>query len=151
MAVQYSTVVRMAMLDAIESGAQAGQTTSIGSGPKMLFYTGANPATCADVHSGNIVATLTLTGDFMSNASTAGNVVTKAKNGASSWSATASLAGTNTIASYRIYDSTETTCHEQGTVTTTAVGTGDITLDNTSVAQGQTITITGKTITAGNA
>ena len=142
MPVQYSTNVRIAMLDAIEA--------AIGANARIIFYTGAKPALCSDAPSGTVVATLPLTGnsgDWMAPASAAGNVVTKTKHGASSWSASASAAGT--VGHYRIYDSTVTVCHEQGTVTGTGGG-GDITLDNVVVALAQTITITSKTITAGN-
>jgi hypothetical protein len=38
----------------------------------------------------------------------------------------------------------------QGSITATGGG-GDMTLDNTSIASGQTITVTGFTLTAGNA
>jgi hypothetical protein len=139
MAVDYSTAVRIGILDSIE--------TTIGSGPKLLFYTGGKPGKCSDPSTGTLVATLTLTGDFMSGATEGPtNVVTKAKNQASTWSASATADGT--IGYYRIYDSALTTCHEQGTV---GVGSGDISLDNNVVTTGQTITITGKTITAGNA
>ena len=143
MSVNYSTAVRIAMLDAIEA--------AIGANARIVFYSGAKSTLCSDAAPAGVIATLALTGnsgDWMAAASAAGNVVTKAKNGASSWSASASAAGT--VASYRIYDSTLTTCHEQGTVTATGGG-GDITLDNVVVAMSQTITITGKTITAGNA
>ena len=54
------------------------------------------------------------------------------------------------IGYYRIYDASETVCHEQRTVTATGGG-GDITVDNVTIAIGQALTITGKTITAGNA
>lgn len=143
MAVQYSTAVRIAMLDSIE--------TTIGANARVIFYTGSKPSLCSDAATGTVVATLALTGnsgDWMAAASAAGNVVTKAKHGSSSWSASASSAGT--VGYYRIYDSTVTVCHEQGTVTATGGG-GDITLDNVVVASAQTITITSKTITAGNA
>lgn len=139
MGVNYSTAVRIAMLDSIE--------TAIGSGPKLKFYTGSKPSICSDASTGTVVSILTLTGDFMSEASAASNVVTKAKNPASAWSAAA--LNTNTIGYYRIYNSSETVCHEQGTVTITGGG-GDITLDNNVVSVGQTITITSKVITAGN-
>lgn len=141
MAVDYSVSVRIGMLDAIEA--------AIGSSPKLRFYSGTKPSRCSAAVGGSdvLIATLTLTGDFMSNASeSTTNVVTKAKNPASTWSAQAIADGT--IGYYRIYDSTLTTCHEQGTV---GVGSGDISLDNNVVTTGQTITITGKTITAGNA
>lgn len=140
MAVDYSTGVRIGMLDAIE--------TAIGAGPVLRFYSGTKPGKCSDASTGTLLASITLTGDFMSGASAAGNVVTKAKNPASTWSGQATTGGV--IGYYRIYDSSQTTCHEQGTVTATGGG-GDITIDNTTVALNQTITITGKTITAGNA
>lgn len=143
MGVQYSTRVRIAMLDSIE--------TATGANARVVFYGGSKPAICSDPASATVIATLPLTGnsgDWMAAASAAGNVVTKAKHSASSWSATASAAGT--ITHYRIYDSTITNCDEQGTVTATGGG-GDITLDNVVVALSQTITITSKTITAGNA
>ena len=143
MGVQYSTAVRIAMLDSIE--------TAIGPNARIIFYTGAKPALCSDAPTGTVVATLALTGnsgDWMSAASASANIVTKTKNPASSWSSTASSAGT--VGYYRIYDSTVSVCHEQGTVTATGGG-GDITLDNVVVALNQTITITSKVITAGNA
>ena len=143
MSVNYSTAVRIAMLDAIE--------TVVGANARLIFYTGTKPALCSDAPTGDVVATLALTGnsgDWLSAASAAGNVVTKTKHPASSWSASATFAGT--VGYYRIYNSTVTVCHEQGTVTASGGG-GDITLDNIVVALSQTITITGKTITAGNA
>lgn len=140
MSVNYSTAVRIAMLDSIEA--------AMGAGPKLKFYTGSKPALCSDAATGTVVAILVMTGDFMSDASAASNVVTKAKNPASTWSSTA--LNRNTIDYYRIYNNADTVCHEQGTVTLTGSG-GDIQLDNTTVATGQTITVTSKVITAGNA
>ena len=143
MAVNYSTNVREAMLDSIES--------AIGPNAVLIFYSGAKPTKCSDASSGTAIATLALTGnsgDWMSPASSANNVVTKAKHPASTWSAAASVAGT--VGHYRIFDATITTCHEQGTVTAVGGG-GDITIDNVSVALNQTITVISKTITAGNA
>lgn len=140
MAVQYSQAVRNAMLDSIE--------TTVGTNAHIRFYTGSLPATCASASTGTLVATMLLTGnsgDWLSAASGG----TKVKHPSSTWSVAAS--GSGTIGYYRIYDSSESVCHEQGTVTTVAVGTGDIQLDNNVVVATQTITITGKTITAGNA
>ena len=72
---------------------------------------------------------------------------TKSKSG--TWQdASADAAGT--AGYYRIYDSGETTCHEQGTVTATGGG-GDMTVDNTVFAFGETVTVTSFTETAGNA
>jgi hypothetical protein len=57
---------------------------------------------------------------------------------------------TGTAGHFRIYASDGTTCHLQGTITMTGEG-GDMTLDNTSIAVGQSITITSFTLTDGNA
>jgi hypothetical protein len=57
---------------------------------------------------------------------------------------------TGTAAHFRIYDSTGVTCHAQGTITATGGG-GDMTLDNTSIAVSQTVTVTSFSLTAGNA
>ena len=51
---------------------------------------------------------------------------------------------------FRIKDSTNTTCHMQGTVTLTGGG-GDMTMDNTNIASGQSITVNSFNLTAGNA
>jgi len=57
---------------------------------------------------------------------------------------------TGTAGHFRIYASDGTTCHAQGTITATGGG-GDMTLDNTSIATGQTVTVTTFSIAAGNA
>jgi hypothetical protein len=61
---------------------------------------------------------------------------------------------TGTAAHFRVYNSQVTkdgtTCFLQGTVTATGGG-GDMTLDNVSIASGQTVTITTFTLTDGNA
>lgn len=134
MPVQYSTAVRNAMLDAIE--------TTTGATARLQLYTGAQPANCGTAASGTLLATLVLPADWMAAASGG----TKALLG--TWTGTASAAGT--AGYYRIMDSTVTTCHEQGSVTITGSG-GDITLDNPVLATSQVITINSKTITAGNA
>ncbi|TXH11236.1 MAG: hypothetical protein E6R03_14515 [Hyphomicrobiaceae bacterium] len=142
MAVQFSEAVRIAMLDSIE--------TAIGTDAKLVFYRGSIPANCAaSAPSGDIVATLTLTGNWMDNAVADTGFCKKLKASGSTWSAQATLAGTNTVAFYRIFNTGLTVCHEQGTVTATGGG-GDITLDSVSVAQNQTITITAKQLNSGN-
>ena len=144
MAVKYSTQVREAMLNAIE--------TATGASANLIFYTGSAPAKCSDPATGSVVATLALTGnggDWMSPASSTNNVTTKVKHPSSTWTAQATAPGTNVVGYYRIYDSGNNVCHEQGTVSA-AGGGGDMILDNTSVAQNQTITVVTKTITAGN-
>lgn len=131
MAVQYSVLVRNAMLDAIES--------TIGTAARLKLFSGAVPANCAAADPAGLLATITCPSDWM-NAASGG---TKTLNG--TWSVAAS--GSGTAISYRIYASDGTTCGEQGTVGTSGT---DIVLDNNVMNAGQTITITAKTITSGN-
>jgi hypothetical protein len=133
MALQFSTAVRNAMLDAIE--------TTVSTAPTLEIRTGSVPATCATAASGTVLATMTLPSDWMAAASGG----SKALSG--TWSDTSADA-TGTAAHYRINQGA--TCHMQGTVTATGGG-GDLTLDNTSIASGQTVTITSFTITQGGA
>ena len=135
MALQLSITARNARLDAIE--------TTIGTAPILTIRTGAAPADCATANSGTVLATLTLPSDWMANAASG----SKAKSG--TWQ-DASADNAGTAAHFRIHDSTGTTCHLQGTVTATGGG-GDLTLDNTNFAAGQTVTITSFTLTDGNA
>src|SRR5689334_19201174 len=121
MTLQYSVTTRNAKLDAIE--------TAVGTSPIMTIRTGSVPANCAAANSGTVLATLTLPSDWMAAASSG----SKAKSG--TWSDTSADA-TGTAAHWRIHESTATTCHLQGTVTITGGG-GDLTVDNTSFASGQ--------------
>jgi hypothetical protein len=134
MAVQLSVAVRNARLDVIE--------TTMGTSPKLQIRTGAQPANCAAAATGTLLVEMTLPSDFMAAASSGSKALL------GTWQATAS--GTGTAAHYRITDSAGTTCHEQGSITATGGG-GDITVDNTSIASGQTVTIASKTLTDANA
>ena len=134
MALQYSTAVRNAELDALE--------TAIGVSAVLKIRTGAPPATVATADSGTVLATMTLPSDWLAAASSGA----KAKSG--TWQDTSADA-TGTAAHFRIYASDGTTAHIQGTVTATGGG-GDLTLDNTSIASGQSVTISSFSITAAN-
>lgn len=134
MAVQFSVSVRNARADAIES--------TTGTTAKLQIRTGAAPADCATANSGTLLCEMTLPSDWMAAASSG----SKAKSG--TWSGTGAADGT--AAHFRIFDNAGTTCHMQGTVTATGAG-GDMTLDNTSIATGQTVTIATFTITEDNA
>ena len=135
MALQYSVAIRNARLDVVES--------TIGVSAILRLRTGAAPANCAAADSGTIVATLTLPSDWMAAASAG------AKAKAGTWE-DLSADNAGTVAHFRINDSGGTVCGMQGTVTITGGG-GDMTLDNNVVTAGQAITITGFTLTAGNA
>jgi len=134
MAIQLSASVRNARLDSFE--------TTVGTAAILRIRTGAAPADCSTADSGTILVAMTLPSDWMAAASAGA----KAKTG--TWSGTGAAAGT--AAHFRIYDSAGTTCHLQGTVTATGGG-GDMTLDNTSIASAQTVTVSSFTLTDGNA
>jgi hypothetical protein len=138
MTIQQSVAVRNAKLDAVE--------TTIGASPLIKFFAGAAPANCAAADSGSSLANGTLPSDWAAAAS-AGS---KAKSGTWTATGTAAAGAGTAIGHFRIYDNAGTTCHEQGTVTVTGGG-GDMTVDNTSVANGQVITVNTYTRTAGNA
>lgn len=135
MAVKFSVTVRNARLDAIE--------TAIGTSAVLKIRTGAAPANITDADSGTVLATLTLPSDWLAAAASG----SKAKSG--TWEDT-SADNTGTAAHFRIYASDGTTQHIQGTVTATGGG-GDMTVDNTSFAAGQSFSVTTFTLTDGNA
>lgn len=135
MATQFSVSVRNAMLDAIE--------TTVGTSAVLRIRSGSAPATCATADSGTVLVEMTLPSDWMAAASSGG------KSMSGTWQdASANNAGT--AAHFRIYDSAGTTCHVQGTVTATGGG-GDMTIDNVSIAAGQSVTVTSFGFTAANA
>lgn len=134
MSLQLSVAARNAGLDAYE--------TAVGVSAKLDIYSGSPPANCAAADTGTLLATLSLPSDWVANASGG------SKGLAGSWTGTGSAAGT--AGYFRIKDSTNTTCHMQGTVTLTGGG-GDMTMDNTNIASGQSITVNSFNLTAGNA
>lgn len=135
MAVQLSVAVRNARLDSIE--------TTIGTSAVLKIRSGAQPATCATADSGTVLATLNLPTDWMAAASSGSKAIL------GTWQ-DLSADATGTAGHFRIYDSGGTVCGIQGSITATGGG-GDMTLDNTSIASGQTVTITSFTLTDANA
>lgn len=135
MAIQLSVSVRNARLDTIES--------TIGASAILRIRSGAPPANCAAARSGTVLATLNLPSDWMAAASGG----SKALSG--TWQDTSADA-TGTAGHFEIMDSGGTVCHIQGTVTATGGG-GDLTVDNTSFASGQSFSVTSFTLTDGNA
>lgn len=133
MAVQLSTAVRNARLDAIES--------TISTSAILTIRTGAAPANCAAANSGTVLATLSLPADWMAAAGSGA----KAKSG--TWQ-DASADATGTAAHFRIHESTATTCHMQGTVGTSGT---DMIVDNAAFTATQTFTVNTFTLTDGNA
>jgi len=136
-ALQYSDSVRNAQLDAVES--------TIGTAAVLKIYdlTAGAPANCAAAITGTVLATITLPSDWM-NAASGGS---KTKLG--TWS-DSSADATGVADFWRLFASDGTTCGAQGTVTATGGG-GDLTLDNTSIAAAQSVTISTFTLSAANA
>lgn len=137
MAIQLSTTVRNARLDAIE--------TAIGTSAILRIYdlSGAAPANCAASITGTVLVEMTLPSDWMAAASSG----SKAKSG--TWEDTS--ANADGVADFfRVFANDGTTCHIQGTVTTTGGG-GDMTLVNTSINTTQPVTISGFTLNEANA
>lgn len=133
MTIQFSTAVRNARLDSIE--------TTIGVSPTLEIRSGAPPAACATASSGTVLATLALPSDWMSAAASGVKVLL------GTWQdASADAAGT--AGHFRVFAGA--TCHIQGTVTATAGG-GDMTVDNVVFASGQQINVTSFSLTDGNA
>lgn len=135
MAFQFSTAARNASLDAIE--------TAIGASPILRIRSGAAPANCAAARSGTVLATMTLPADWLAAAATG------SKGLLGTWQdSSADAAGV--AGHFEIMDSTGTICHLQGTVTGTGGG-GDMEIQNTNIATGQSITVTAFAINAGGA
>ncbi len=135
MAVQLSAAVRSAMLDALE--------TAIGASAVLKIRSGAMPANVAAADAGDVLAVFSLPSDWMAAAASG----EKAKAG--TWEDTSADAS-GTAGHFRLYASDGVTCHLQGTVTATGNG-GDLTLTSITITGGQAITITGFTLSAGNA
>ena len=135
MAFQFSTAARNAALDALE--------TVIGASPMLRIRSGAAPANCAAADTGTVLATMTLPADALADAAAG------AKSMQGTWRDLAADAA-GTAGHFRIYDSTGTTCHLQGSVTA-AGGGGDMTLDNPVLAVGQQVNVSTFTITSGGA
>lgn len=133
MAFQFSVAARNAALDSIE--------TATGTAPTLTLRTGSVPANCAAARAGTVLATLVLPSDWL----TAASGGSKALSG--TWQDVAADAA-GTAAHFSVDQGA--TCHIQGTVTATGGG-GDMTIDNTSIAVGQQVTITAFNMTAGGA
>jgi|SRR6185503_3913971 len=149
MALQLETKVRNLRLDTTE--------TYTNTSPILSIWSGTIPANCAASNtsgggSPTKLATLTLPSDWAAAASGG----TKAKSG--TWQDTVADA-TGTATFFRIHSAptgltasatsaANDECVIQGTV---GQGSGDISLDNTSIGAGQQITITAFTLTDGGA
>jgi hypothetical protein len=127
MAFQYGVTLRNNQVAQLQS--------TIGASGILKIFSGAEPANCAAADPAGLLATITLPATFLT--SSAGTTTI-----AGTWTTNATAAGT--AASFRMYDGAAV-CHVQGNCTT------DLILNNTSIANGQTVTVTAFSVTAGNA
>lgn len=135
--IQFSDAVRNAALAAIES--------TIGTSPKLQLRTDSRPANCAAANIGTLIAELALPSDWMDTP--ADGIADKL----GTWSGTTVAAGV--VGHYRIFDTSVTTCHEQGSVTqaitlltTSATSAGNNVVnvaDTTGIAAGQGVSGSG--------
>jgi hypothetical protein len=133
MALQFSTTIRNAMLDAI--------TTAIGASGLLRIYTGSVPANVAAA-----IGAVTLLAELVMNATYA----PAASAGVLTLNAItqdSSADNTGTAAWWRQWKSDGTTGGIQGTVTATGGG-GDLELNTTSIVAGGPVAVTSWTITA---
>jgi hypothetical protein len=134
MALQFSDAVRNARADAVES--------TTGTAARLQIRSGTVPANCAAADAGTLLCEITLPSDWLSAAS--GGV----KSLSGTWAGTGAAAGT--AAHFRLKNSAGSTTHLQGTVTATGGG-GDLTLNNTSIAASQAVSVTTFTLTEAGA
>jgi hypothetical protein len=132
MALKYSTTARNNKLGSLN--------TDIGTSCKIRIYSGSRPANVGTAISGQ-----TLLAELIGNASgfgtTSGGVLT-----ASAISSASASAG-GTASFFRIFKSDGTTAVVDGDVGTSG---SDLNLNNTSIASGQTVSISSFTITDNN-
>ena len=129
---QFSAVTRNALLDAIGE--------AVGAYAILKILSGSVPANCAAGDSGVVLAAIGLPGDWM------GNAANGSKTKLGTWSDVDADAS-GTAGYFRLYATDGTTCYMQGTITATGGG-GDLELSSTAIAVGQTVFISGFTLTA---
>ena len=125
--VQLSVAARSARANAVQT---ENSTTAI-----LRILTGSMPANCAAAETGTILAEIDPLPDPYLTTSADGTI---AKTG--TWSdASADASG---VASYwRLYKADGTTCTMQGDISTTAAGTGSMTLADTNIVAGVPFTV----------
>lgn len=127
MAFQYGTTLRNNQVAQLQA--------TVGGSGTLKIFSGAEPANCAAADPAGLLATIALPATFLTSS---GGTTTLA----GIWSVNATGAGN--AASFRIYDGSAV-CHIQGNCST------DLVLNNTSIAVGQTVTVTAFSVSAGNA
>jgi hypothetical protein len=133
MAIKFDTTTRNAEMDAV--------TTRVGTSARLRVYNGTRPA-----NPGTAITSQTMLVELTCNATAfapaaSGGVLTA--NAISNGTA----AATGTASWFRLFQSNGTTAIMDGDVATSGA---DLNLNNTSIATGQTVSVTSFTITDGN-
>jgi hypothetical protein len=134
MAIQFSTTLRNARADMIES--------TVGSAAVLKIRTGSQPAGCSSTDTGTELVSYTLSTDWLAAASS----------GAVAFNNTP-LAGTavssGNAGHYRLYGPLGSTCHMQGSVGLSS-NSPDMTIDVVAIVTAQTVNVVSWAITEGN-
>jgi hypothetical protein len=134
MTMHFSTPVRNALLDAIE--------TAVGVSPILKLRAGASPGDGDVASTGAVIATMNLPSDWMAAAASGSKALL------GTWQ-DLSADATGTVGHYELCKSDGTPAI-RGSVTVTGGG-GDITLDSVTLTSSQAVSITSFTLTAPNA
>jgi hypothetical protein len=134
MAIKQTTAVRNAQLDALN--------TQIGASARLRIYNGTRPANANTAITSQTML-VELTGNATAFAAAASGGVLTA-NAISNGTA----AATGTASWFRLWQSNGTTAIMDGDVSTSGA---DVNLNNTSIATGQTVSVTSFTVTDGDA
>ena len=134
MAIKQTTAVRNAQLDAL--------STQIGASAKLRIYSGTRPANAnTAITTQTMLVELTCNATAFAAAASGGVLTANAiSNGTAAANGTASF--------FRLWQSNGTTAIMDGDV---AASGADLNLNNTSIATGQTVSVTAFTITDGDA
>ena len=134
MAIKQTTAVRNAQLDALN--------TQIGTSAKLRIYNGSRPANAnTAITSQTMLVELTCNATAFAAAASGGVLTANAiSNG--------TAAATGTASWFRLWQSNGTTAIMDGDVSTAGA---DLNLNNTSIATGQTVSVSSFTVTDGNA
>jgi hypothetical protein len=125
MTIQFAQSTAHAMLDAIEA--------DLGTSPVMYLRSGAQPSTCGAADTGTLISTIAMAADAFANAASWAKAISGALSDTSADNG-------GTLGHFRIKTNGGVT-KIQGSITATGSG-GDMTVDNTNVAQGQQIDVT---------
>ena len=135
MGLQFSTTIRNARLDSIE--------TVLGTNAILRIYSGSKPALTTDAATGTLLSEMTLPSDWWAAASGGAKALLGV------WQDLLANA-TGTAGYFRVLESTGTTTGIQGECTDTA-GAGPMKLSTTAVVINEPVTVASFTITDGNA